>query len=142
MHLLRFPNSVIGAKVFVRKIDFKLRVMRLNRIESFYTFLFHFHSEGSEEEGRPATASPIQGRPPTPAREASAAHSGSSPQGRPAPLTGAAARRGGACGHGRLWPAHRGDSRSWAHPLAVRRRQRGSVVGRPQGAAAHDQPYR
>ncbi|RWV94918.1 hypothetical protein GW17_00042508 [Ensete ventricosum] len=31
--------------------------MRLNHIESFYAFLLHFHSEGSEEEGRPATTS-------------------------------------------------------------------------------------
>ncbi|RWV78059.1 hypothetical protein GW17_00061035 [Ensete ventricosum] len=57
MHPLRFPNSGIKAEVFVRRIGFKLRVMRLNRVESFYTLLLHFHSEGSKEEGRPATAS-------------------------------------------------------------------------------------
>ncbi|RWW60613.1 hypothetical protein BHE74_00032389 [Ensete ventricosum] len=61
MHPLRFPNSGIRANVFVRKIGFKLRVMRLNRVESFYAFLLHFCSEGSKEEGRPATASPHVG---------------------------------------------------------------------------------
>ncbi|RRT36701.1 hypothetical protein B296_00039613 [Ensete ventricosum] len=39
---LRFPNSSIKAKVFMRKIGFKLCVMRLNRVESFYAFLLHF----------------------------------------------------------------------------------------------------
>ncbi|RWV79933.1 hypothetical protein GW17_00058871 [Ensete ventricosum] len=38
MHPLRFPNSGIRTKVFVRKISFKLRVMRLNRVESFNAF--------------------------------------------------------------------------------------------------------
>ncbi|RRT38434.1 hypothetical protein B296_00049560 [Ensete ventricosum] len=38
MHPLRFPNSGIRAKVFVRKIGFKLHVMRLNRVESFNAF--------------------------------------------------------------------------------------------------------
>ncbi|RWV94013.1 hypothetical protein GW17_00043488 [Ensete ventricosum] len=33
-----FPNSGIRAKVFMRKIGFKLRVMRLNRVESFNAF--------------------------------------------------------------------------------------------------------
>ncbi|RZS16002.1 hypothetical protein BHM03_00047943 [Ensete ventricosum] len=36
MHPLRFPNS--GIRAFVQKIGFKLRVMRLNCIESFYAF--------------------------------------------------------------------------------------------------------
>ncbi|RWV85661.1 hypothetical protein GW17_00052531 [Ensete ventricosum] len=97
---LRFSNSGIRAKVFVRKIGFKLRVMRLNRVESLYVFLLRFRSEGSEE-GRPAlmqgwlaTARP---RPRPPAR------------GRPP--VGVAARRGGACKHDRLWPAHKGGSR-------------------------------
>ncbi|RWV77264.1 hypothetical protein GW17_00061929 [Ensete ventricosum] len=35
--------------------------MRLYRVESFYAFLLHFRSEGSKEEGRPATASPHVG---------------------------------------------------------------------------------
>ncbi|RWV94903.1 hypothetical protein GW17_00042520 [Ensete ventricosum] len=97
---LRFPNNGIRAKVFIRKIGFKLRVMRLNRVESFYVFLLHFRSEGSEEEGRQATTIPYVG-PAThgqaaakapckgatgygqdqPAREAGAAREGSSPQG-------------------------------------------------------------
>ncbi|RRT31917.1 hypothetical protein B296_00056686 [Ensete ventricosum] len=58
---LRFPNTSIRAKIFVRKIGFKLRVIRLNRVESFYALLLHFHSEGSEEEGRPTTARPWPG---------------------------------------------------------------------------------
>ncbi|RRT35060.1 hypothetical protein B296_00031267 [Ensete ventricosum] len=35
--------------------------MRLNRVESFYTFLLHFRNKGSEEEGRPTIASPHVG---------------------------------------------------------------------------------
>ncbi|RZS14568.1 hypothetical protein BHM03_00046280 [Ensete ventricosum] len=63
MHPLRFPNSGIRAKVFVRKISFKLRVMRLNRVESFYAFLLRFRSEGSPCKGQPGmvTASPLAG---------------------------------------------------------------------------------
>ncbi|RZR83061.1 hypothetical protein BHM03_00009609 [Ensete ventricosum] len=57
MHPLRFPNSGIGAKVFMRKIGFKLPMMRLYRVELFYAFLLYFRSEGSEEEGRPVTHS-------------------------------------------------------------------------------------
>ncbi|RWV93116.1 hypothetical protein GW17_00044453 [Ensete ventricosum] len=36
--------------------------MRLNHVKLFYTFLLHFHSEGDEEKGWPATARPLQGR--------------------------------------------------------------------------------
>ncbi|RWV87610.1 hypothetical protein GW17_00050374 [Ensete ventricosum] len=63
MHPLRFPNSGIRAKVFMRKIGFKLHVMRLNHVESFYAFLMHFRSEGSRCKGQPglATASPLAG---------------------------------------------------------------------------------
>ncbi|RWW25164.1 hypothetical protein GW17_00010509 [Ensete ventricosum] len=58
----KFPNSGIRAKVFMRKIGFKLRVMRLNHVESFYVFLLHFRSKHSEEEdGRPATTRPLAG---------------------------------------------------------------------------------
>ncbi|RWW75245.1 hypothetical protein BHE74_00016742 [Ensete ventricosum] len=57
---LRFPNSGIRAKVFMRKIGFKLRVMILNRVESFYAFLLHFCSERSNE-GRPPTGRPTIG---------------------------------------------------------------------------------
>ncbi|RWW39106.1 hypothetical protein BHE74_00055588 [Ensete ventricosum] len=45
MHQLRFPKSGIRAKVFVRKIGFKLRVMRLNRVELFYTLVAAIGSE-------------------------------------------------------------------------------------------------
>ncbi|RWW43252.1 hypothetical protein BHE74_00051114 [Ensete ventricosum] len=51
-----------------------------------------------------------------------------SPQGRPAPLVGAAARMGGTCEHDRLRPTRRGNSRPRTHQLATRR---------PQGAAAN-----
>ncbi|RWW55742.1 hypothetical protein BHE74_00037590 [Ensete ventricosum] len=67
-----------------------------------------------------------------PAREADDARRGSSPQGRPAPLAGVVARRGGAYGHGWLWPARRGGSRPRAHPLAARC---------PQGDVTRSQPY-
>ncbi|RZR75532.1 hypothetical protein BHM03_00060334 [Ensete ventricosum] len=64
MHPLWFLNSGIRAKVFVRKIGFKLCVMRLNRVESFYVFLRHFRSEGNEEEEQPGMAQPpTRGRP-------------------------------------------------------------------------------
>ncbi|RRT56646.1 hypothetical protein B296_00021266, partial [Ensete ventricosum] len=45
MHLPRFPNSSIRAKVFVRKIGLKLRVMRLNRVELFYALVASIGSE-------------------------------------------------------------------------------------------------
>ncbi|RWW81725.1 hypothetical protein BHE74_00009856 [Ensete ventricosum] len=70
MHPLRFPNSGIRAKIFVRKIGFRLRVMRLNHVESFYAFLLRFHSEGNKEEGQQGMARPpawgwaLQQRPP------------------------------------------------------------------------------
>ncbi|RWV87115.1 hypothetical protein GW17_00050928 [Ensete ventricosum] len=64
------------------------------------------------------------------------------PQGRLTPLAGAAARRGGACGHGRLRPTRKGDSRPRAQSLTVRRPQRGLVGGRPQGVATCGQPCR
>ncbi|RRT32923.1 hypothetical protein B296_00030885 [Ensete ventricosum] len=64
-----------------------------------------------------------------PAREADVAPKCSSSQGRPAPLAGATTRRGGACGHDRLRPANKGNTR-----------KRGRAAGRPQGAAAHGQP--
>ncbi|RZS10337.1 hypothetical protein BHM03_00041554 [Ensete ventricosum] len=58
-----FPNNSIRAKVFVRKIDFKLCVIRLNCVESFYAFLLRFRSEGSPCKGQPgmATANPLAG---------------------------------------------------------------------------------
>ncbi|RWV91436.1 hypothetical protein GW17_00046273 [Ensete ventricosum] len=65
-----------------------------------------------------------------------------SPQGRLAPLAGAAARKGDACGHDRLRPARKGDNRPRAHPLAARRLQRRPIARRSQGATARGQPYR
>ncbi|RWV87823.1 hypothetical protein GW17_00050144 [Ensete ventricosum] len=58
---LRFPNSCIRAKVFMRKVGFKLRVMRLNHVESFYTFLLHFYGKRSEERAQLAMARPSTG---------------------------------------------------------------------------------
>ncbi|RWW05288.1 hypothetical protein GW17_00031445 [Ensete ventricosum] len=58
------------------------------------------------------------------------------PLGRPALLAGAAARRGRACGHIQLQPAHRGSSQPRAHPqrLPAARRPRPALP--PAGAAA------
>ncbi|RWV84892.1 hypothetical protein GW17_00053362, partial [Ensete ventricosum] len=130
MHSLRFPNSGIRAKVFMRKIGFKLLVMRLNRVEWFYTFLLHFRSEGNEEEGRPTTASPPcrTGRP-RPSRSQGPLQGGG---GRPAaarasPQGAVAARRGGTYGQKRC---------PRAQPLATRRPQGGPPTGRQQGATA------
>ncbi|RWW01782.1 hypothetical protein GW17_00035161 [Ensete ventricosum] len=148
-----FPNCGIRAKVSMRKIGFKLHVMRLNHVESFYTFLLHFRSEGNEEEGREAATNPHVG-PAThgqakgpckgaidcsqgqPAREADVARRGSSPHGRPTLLMGAAARRGGACEHDKLWPTRRGGSCPRAHSLAAQHPQRRPAPRHPQGAAA------
>ncbi|RWW41354.1 hypothetical protein BHE74_00053160 [Ensete ventricosum] len=143
MHPLRFPNSGIRANVFVRKIGFKLRVMRLYRVESFYAFLLRFRSEGNEEEGRPATTRP-HARPATDGQAAAKA----SPQ-------GAVARRGGACGHGMLRPARKGssrpqrDTRKGASYRVARAsggcqrlaHKRLSLATSLQGAAARGQPY-
>ncbi|RWW44291.1 hypothetical protein BHE74_00049962 [Ensete ventricosum] len=86
MHPLRFPNSGIRAKVFMRKIGFKLRVMRLNRVKLFYTFFLRFRSE---EEGRPATASPHAGL---------TTRGQVGYKGQPAATGMASTCRGGACG--------------------------------------------
>ncbi|RRT66406.1 hypothetical protein B296_00002601 [Ensete ventricosum] len=64
-----------------------LRVMRLNRVESFYAFLLCFHNEDNEEEGWPTTTSPHVGpaRPrPRPLARGWLATARASPQGRPA----------------------------------------------------------
>ncbi|RWV98364.1 hypothetical protein GW17_00038796 [Ensete ventricosum] len=53
MHPLRFPNSGIRANVFVRKMGFKLRVMRLNRVELFYALVAAIGSESRHcQQGR------------------------------------------------------------------------------------------
>ncbi|RWV92599.1 hypothetical protein GW17_00045007 [Ensete ventricosum] len=41
------------------KISFKLYVMRLNHVESFYTFLLCFRNESREERGQPIMARPF-----------------------------------------------------------------------------------
>ncbi|RWV81334.1 hypothetical protein GW17_00057260 [Ensete ventricosum] len=115
MHPLKFPDSGIRAKVFVRKIGFKLRVMRLYRIELFYVFLLHFRSEGNEEEGQPATTNPHAG----PATHGQAAARASPKGGLAMPARAIADR-----GHDRLRPAHRGGSRL----------QRGAHMGLPPAA--------
>ncbi|RWW12017.1 hypothetical protein GW17_00024334 [Ensete ventricosum] len=108
MHPLRFPNGSIRAKVFVRKISFKLRVMRLNRVELFYALVAA--KVGAACGGGAATcmlsacrggwpqSGPLQGRLTMawlPARGYRL---------RPGPLQGAAT-----CGHDRLRPTRRGD---------------------------------
>ncbi|RWW14688.1 hypothetical protein GW17_00021513 [Ensete ventricosum] len=125
---LRFPNSGIRAKVFVRKIGFKLYVMRLNRVESFYAFLLRFRSECREEEGRPATTSPHSG---------SAARATGCGQG-PMPATAKAPCRGSRQ-HvlppvGMAGPYRGGASRRRQRPRPGRKGQ--PPTTRPQGAAA------
>ncbi|RZS25698.1 hypothetical protein BHM03_00058939 [Ensete ventricosum] len=86
----------------MQKIDFKLRVIRLNRVESFYAFLLRFRSEGNEEEGQQGMARP-------PARGWLATAKAPLQMGsrlRPGPLQGATARRG--------------TSHPWARPAAAK----------------------
>ncbi|RWV95522.1 hypothetical protein BHE74_00003232 [Ensete ventricosum] len=121
---LKFPNSGVRANVFVRKIGFKLRVMRLNRVESFYMFLLHFYSERSEE-GWPPMATPAIGvRPRLLIRGWLDAR-------RWSPVGAAVAR-----GHDRLQSARRGSSLPWAQSLASRRPKGRPTIGHPQGATA------
>ncbi|RWV80138.1 hypothetical protein GW17_00058624 [Ensete ventricosum] len=124
MHLLRFPNSGIRAKVFMRKIGFKLCMMRLNRVESFYIFVLRFRSEGNEEEGQQGMARPpARGRP-----IAAKAPLQRGRRLRPGPLQGTIARRGSSSqGAG----TRSGSSRPWSRPAATS----------PQGAA-RDAPAR
>ncbi|RWV95073.1 hypothetical protein GW17_00042333 [Ensete ventricosum] len=141
----RFPNSGIIAKIFVRKIGFKLYVMRLNRVESFYAFLLCFRSEGSPCKGQPgiATASPLAGVASCGKAPFKGYSQGQPARGRPArsQTVGAAARGwpaaalrpGSACRGG----AHGGADRRGGRPLAEwlpagkgsRRLRRGSSGG-------------
>ncbi|RWV82306.1 hypothetical protein GW17_00056203 [Ensete ventricosum] len=57
------------------------------------------------------------------------------------PIGVAPAGRSAARGHGRLRPVHRCDIYPRAQSLAAWCPQRGPTVGRPQGAAAHGEPY-
>ncbi|RWW73771.1 hypothetical protein BHE74_00018313 [Ensete ventricosum] len=120
---LSFPTVVSEPMFFMRKIGFKLRVMRLNRVESFYAFLLHFCRERSEEE-RPAMVRPpagvashgqatcrggqpwsgyLQGWPAMAKSPVGAATHGQAPTG--ATGCGQGPRKGG-----RTWPAHKGQS--------------------------------
>ncbi|RWV83093.1 hypothetical protein GW17_00055348 [Ensete ventricosum] len=99
MHPLRFPDNGIRAKVFVRKIGFKLRVMRLNRVELFYALVTAKVGTACGEGAATcmlstcrqrwlATVRPLAGAPAmalVPARGSRL---------RPGPLQGATARRG------------------------------------------------
>ncbi|RWW26668.1 hypothetical protein GW17_00008934 [Ensete ventricosum] len=90
MHPLRFSDCGIRAKVFVRKISFKLYVMRLNRVESFYAFLLYVYGKRSEERGGWPRLGPLQGWP----AMAKAPFRGDHQQARPlAGLAGACGRR-------------------------------------------------
>ncbi|RWW54940.1 hypothetical protein BHE74_00038448 [Ensete ventricosum] len=134
MHPLRFPNNGIRVNVFMRKIGFKLRVMRLNLVELFYTLKVAIGSESRrcmQERGGHMHAVYMQRwlattKPPIWAtghglatckwRPAAATRRGSSPQ-------GAATR-----GHSRLWPAHKG-----LPPVASPSASRGGGAGRRGG---------
>ncbi|RWV76945.1 hypothetical protein GW17_00062301 [Ensete ventricosum] len=82
MHPLRFPYSGIKAKVFVRKIGFKLRVMRLNHVESFNAFAARTArrrgwlqgaagcDQGPLQGGSWSRPTPLQGRLPAVTRNA------------------------------------------------------------------------
>ncbi|RZS29311.1 hypothetical protein BHM03_00063023 [Ensete ventricosum] len=121
MHPLRFPNSGIRAKVFVRKIGFKQRVMRLNRVESFYAFAAR---TAGKRGGQPWLA-PMQGRPHT-ARPAAAKapYKGATGHGQN-PLAGAVASR---CDRPWAWLAP-----VWATPAGVgRARAQAAGGGCPQ----------
>ncbi|RWW11720.1 hypothetical protein GW17_00024645 [Ensete ventricosum] len=132
MLLLRFPNSGVKAKVYVRKIDFKLHVMRLNRVES---------------GGRLRPRSPTRGLPaatwvackssrPWPARSQAAASLrlayGRGCQ-RRATAHGqaveATASRGGAYGHGACRQAAYGQKLSPARVIAYRSTRRSCAHG-------------
>ncbi|RWV79686.1 hypothetical protein GW17_00059145 [Ensete ventricosum] len=125
MLLLRFPNSGIRAKIFVRKIGFKLRVMRLNHVESFYSFLLRYYSERCEE-GQPATAKPPAGGRPPARGSRHQAH---------APMARTAASK-------------RGRSRAWLPPIGVvptgvgSTRKSGAHGGAPFGDNASSQGRR
>ncbi|RWV78563.1 hypothetical protein GW17_00060439 [Ensete ventricosum] len=103
MHPLRFPNSGIKGKIFVRKIGFKLYVMRLNRVELFYSLVAAMDSESPLQgvAGRPPAGTVDCGQPAgatvndLPTR---ASRQRSTRKGLP-PVTNPAASRGGDVGH-------------------------------------------
>ncbi|RWW05086.1 hypothetical protein GW17_00031660 [Ensete ventricosum] len=124
MHPLRFPNSGIRAKVFMRKIGFKLCVMRLYRVESFYVFLLYFHNKGSEEEGRPPAGAATR-------RGGTCWHGGLRPDRKGGSHLQRGAHKGAGC---RAAWASRGRRRP--------ARKRLPLMARSQGAAAHVAPAR
>ncbi|RWV86554.1 hypothetical protein GW17_00051545 [Ensete ventricosum] len=85
---LRFPNCGIRAKVFEQKIGFKLRAMRLNRVEIFYAFLLRFYSEAARKGVAGHNQSPLQGKP---------ARKGQLPAGVATPIGGDRLRSGRKC---------------------------------------------
>ncbi|RRT33227.1 hypothetical protein B296_00043722, partial [Ensete ventricosum] len=132
MHPLRFPNSGIRAKVFVRKIGFKLHVMRLLRIRLFYAYVVAIgsisrcclrrrggHLRDVCMQRWLATARPHAG---------AAVHDLATYKGR-----SAAARARPQGGGARPWPDHSGSCRGW--PAAARRLQ-GAVATRSHAAGA------
>ncbi|RWV88547.1 hypothetical protein GW17_00049359 [Ensete ventricosum] len=124
---------------------------RLYHVESFYAFLLHFRSEGNEEEGQPATASPHAGsathgqaatKAPCkgvtdcgqgqPEREASDALKGWQPVGE-APVSRSVAH---GCSSSRPRARPVAASPQGRQPFAALRSQRGLIAWRPQGAGA------
>ncbi|RRT44821.1 hypothetical protein B296_00030938 [Ensete ventricosum] len=111
MHLLRFPNSGIRAKVFVRKIGFKLHVMR----------------RGSQP--RPA---PMQGRPPMARSTARGNRLRQRPHAMGRPTTAKAPCRGN---RQHAWAttckgdrSYRGSTRTWQHRPPTRCRLRAATL--------------
>ncbi|RWW54691.1 hypothetical protein BHE74_00038714 [Ensete ventricosum] len=139
------------SQVFERKIGFKLRVMRLNRVESFYAFLLHFRSEGSPSKGQPgmAMASPLQGRSTTCKGVAGCGQAPYKgwPAAAKAPCKGATGCGQASC-KGR--PPVGAATRKWRPPAGavvarghdrLRLARKGlSPAARPQGATAHGAP--
>ncbi|RWV82009.1 hypothetical protein GW17_00056523 [Ensete ventricosum] len=135
MHPLRFPNSGIRAKVFMRKIGFKLRVMRLNRVESFYAFIVRT----TRRRGGQPWPAPMQGR----LQGAADCDQGSLPQ---VATTRYKAARGSLAARDARAAACKGDrwqerSLAGATPIARRRRPptrcRLRAVAPAEGAVAH-----
>ncbi|RWW70984.1 hypothetical protein BHE74_00021309 [Ensete ventricosum] len=106
--------------------------MRLNRVESFDVFLLRFRSEGSEEEGQPATASPHVGP---------AAHGQAAAQ---APYKGGRPATARASPQGRPVAPARGDSRPQGQCLWAEASSAGTTACRtmPARGAGYRTPAR
>ncbi|RWV81148.1 hypothetical protein GW17_00057461 [Ensete ventricosum] len=136
MHSLRYPNSGIRAKAFMRKIGFKLRVTRLNRVELFFAFWLYFHNEGNEEEGQQCMA-----RPPARGRLTTA----KAPLQRcdrlqPGPLQGTTTRRGSS--RPRARPPARGHPQGQQPPAGSTACPRCALKGRLPGSLLQGQRSR